>query len=173
MKQQGMKQMKRTPSANGFRQRGASIYDYLLWVGLAALTFVALLAVLQRANNWRKQVLINQAAGEIRVAAGSWAGQRNFTGVSMPVLCSATRNDLSENICGPTRDGKNMNPYGGDYTITVGSNVSQVNVGFTGIDTNFIDSVSDKLASSSVDRCQAAAGCSTITSAGSTITVTM
>ncbi|PSU45767.1 hypothetical protein C9J12_21240 [Photobacterium frigidiphilum] len=165
--------MKRPPSANGFRQRGASIYDYLLWISLAAITLVVLLGIFQRANNWRKQVAITQAGGEIRVAAGTWAGQRNFTGVSMPELCKVTRNDLSENICGPGRDGKNMNPYGGDYTITVGSNVSQVDVGYTGIDPNFIDSVSDKLAGSSVDRCQAATGCSTITAAGSTITVTM
>lgn len=155
-------------------QGGFSVWDILLWAALAAIILTAVIGMFARANNWMKQIRVQQHIGEIRVAGGNWKGERPyFTDVSMAELCKDTRNDLSPNICGPSKDGKNANPYGGDYIVTVSSNVSEMDVSLTDVDTSFIDGIADKLAGSSVDRCIEFAGCGSISVSGSTIKVTM
>ena len=156
------------------KQAGYTVWDILLWAALAALILTAVIGMFARANNWMKQIQVQQHIGEIRVAAGSWKGQRsNFDGIEIDELCSESRSELSENICGSGLDGTGANPFGGDYSVTVGSNVSRVDVTLTDVDPSFIDSIADKLAGSSVDRCVSADGCDTISVSGTTIVVTM
>ena len=110
---------------------------------------------------------------EIRNAAQAWKGMKpTFTGIAIPTLCSTTRKALNENTCGSSSDGKTANPFGGDYTLAVGANKSQVVLDITAVDADRIDELADELAPLTADRCVAFDGCATISVTGSSIAMT-
>lgn len=112
---------------------------------------------------------------EINSAADSWKSFRpSYTGVSMTVLCAAGQQGISKSTCGGVGgNGSNTNPFGGSYTITVASNVSQKTMTVTGLPTERINEIADTLAPQTADECPAASGCSTLSVTANTITMTL
>jgi hypothetical protein len=112
---------------------------------------------------------------EINSAADSWKGFRsNYTGLTMTVLCAAGRQGVSETTCGGVGgNGTSTNPYGGNYTIAPGTNLSQKVITVTGLPPERITDLADTLAPQTAGRCASATGCTTLSATTNTITLTL
>ncbi len=156
------------------KQGGFSTMDFTFWMIFAALAFVALIGVYTTANAASKKSTTSSDIVQIKSAVEDWRGQRtNLTGVSIDKLCADGYGNKNAPWCGASQDGKLANSYGGDYSVTVSTNVSRVDIAISGIDTEYVTSLANDLAPMSADRCAAIDSCATTTVASDTITVTM
>lgn len=156
------------------KQAGFSTLDFVFWMIFAALAFVALISVYTTASAASKKGTTSSDIVQIKSAVEDWRGQRtNLTGVSIDKLCADGYGNKNAPWCGASQDGKLANSYGGDYSVTVSTNVSRVDITISGIDTEYVMSLANDLAPMSADRCAAIDGCATTTVASGTIKVTM
>ncbi|MEZ9997930.1 hypothetical protein AB4428_06445 [Vibrio lentus] len=170
MKKTMQSQSRRHPLSK--KQGGFSLPDFALWVVLAGGLILVLVQLYAMASGSLKEFQTTQAVSSLKAAAEN-VKIINHTGLSITKVCDENRNAAPKALCGEARDGKGTNPYGGDYQLAPNSNLSLVDVTVTGIDTQYIDSIADKLATMSSGNCASFTGCSTIALSGNNITVTL
>lgn len=158
------------------KSKGLALFDLLLW-GAGILAFIGIIAALfPRAMHQIHMVQLGSDITDIQKAAVDWKGRRtNYSGISISELC--TSRYLSKSVCGDSEDATNANPWGGDYSIAVNSDLSMVDVSITEIDSDYGQQVIDAMASRTADECPSAgsngANCSTISLSGSTAKLTI
>ncbi|GIU42905.1 hypothetical protein TUM4438_10570 [Shewanella sairae] len=154
-------------------QGGFTLYDFIFWLGIASLALLALISLYNTATGMYKTNAVTTDVTQIKAAVSDWKGARtNVSGVSINELCKDGNGNNGASWCGENKDGRNANPYGGDYSVTVAANVSNIDVTITQVDTDNVNRQATKLAPMSVERC-ASMPCSSVTAAGETIKVTM
>lgn len=155
------------------RQQGLSLIDFIMYLILAVFVFLGIVKLYNLGVAWSKQT--NTVSAVVQIKAGAEKVKSvNHSDAAMSKVCSTGRNAVSSTICGDSRDGKGTNEYGGDYTLTGNtSNLQQVIIGITNVDTQYIDDLADTLAKMSAGNCNSAASCSSVSVSGSTILVTM
>ncbi|ANS88116.1 hypothetical protein RJD38_21665 (plasmid) [Vibrio scophthalmi] len=168
-----IKKFPRYPRGRMQKQKGASLMDFLLWSALAALFLAGVVQLYVTGSAYANRTQTVTAVTSIKAGAES-VKIINHAGVNMAKVCDERRNAVSMKICGDARNGVGTNQYGGNYTLEPdNSNLSRVKVGVTNVDTQYIDAVADSLSALAAGNCTQAAGCSTLTVSGNTITVTM
>ncbi|MCS4309513.1 hypothetical protein M2404_003885 [Rheinheimera pacifica] len=156
-----------------YRQAGAAITDKLVWI-ILAVAALAFIAAQVPGLYYKFQLSAFQSDSQkIVSAAKAWKKMRpNFTGVSMAVLC-APGGDLSESICGAANNGVATNQFGGNWTVTANTNPGLLDVTATvPNDPDRIADIADTIAPSTRGQCAAAAGCSTLTTTGTSVRAT-
>ncbi|WP_394230514.1 hypothetical protein [Shewanella colwelliana] len=166
-----------TNSQNGKRlsrkQGGFTLMDFIFWLAVASLALLVLISLYNTASGSLKTSSVTTDVTQIKAAVSDWKGARtNVTGVSINELCKTGNGNQGASWCGANKDGKNANPYGGDYSVTVSTNVSEVDISITNVDTDNVNRQATKLAPMSADRC-ASMPCATVAATGQTIKVTM
>ncbi|MFA0053619.1 MULTISPECIES: hypothetical protein [Vibrio] len=154
------------------KQGGFTLPDLALWVVLASALVLGVIQIYASVSGMLKEYQVTQAVSSLKGAAEN-VKIINHTGLTIAKVCDEKRNAAPKSICGQSRDGKSTNPYGGDYQLAPNSNLSLVDVTVTGIDTQYIDSLADKLANMSAGNCAGFTGCSSIKLSGNDITVTL
>ncbi len=169
-----MKTMKNRPqNPNSRKQKGATLMDFLLWAAIAAIFLAGVVQLYVSGSAYANRIQTTTAVTAIKAGAES-VKTINHTGVNMAKVCDAKRNAVSMKICGTSRDGVGTNPYGGNYTLAADTaNLARVKIGITNVDTQYIDALADSLSTLAAGNCTQAAGCSTLSVSGNTITVTM
>lgn len=153
---------------------GFTLESFIFWAIVAALSFVVVISAYTKGMAMYRSWATTQDVTQIYAAVEDWRGSRtDRTGVTISKLCATGNGNKKASWCGSAGDGKKANQYGGDYTVIVSSNVSQVDVGITGIDSEYVNSQANRLAPMSIGRCASIDSCSTVKAAGSTVTVTM
>ncbi|GEK15413.1 hypothetical protein [Aliivibrio fischeri] len=171
MKTAKMKAFPKNPRGN--KQKGATLMDFLLWAAIAAVFLAGVVQLYVTGSAYANRIQTVTAVTSIKAGAES-VKTINHTGVNMAKVCDERRNAVSMKICGDARNGVGTNPYGGNYTLEPdNSNLARIKVGVSNVDTQYIDALADSLASLAAGNCTQAAGCSTLTVSGNTITVTM
>ena len=161
--------MQRNPN----RQKGEGMISFIMYLILATLLFLGVVKLYNMGMAWSKQASTVSAVTQIKAGAEK-VKSVNHSGTSMTKVCATGRNAVSSTYCGDSRDGKGTNEYGGDYTLTGNtSNLQQVKIGITNVDSQYIDDLADTLSKISAGNCNSAASCSSVTVSGTTITVTM
>lgn len=156
------------------RQQGYTVQDIIFYSVIASLLFLIVIGLYNRGMSMYRTGATADDVVEIKSAVENWRGTRtDLTGVSIAVLCTTGNGNQGSSFCGSNNDGKASNRYGGDYTVTVSSNVSQIDIGITGVDGNYINAQANRLAPLSAARCDSVTSCSTVTASGTSITVTM
>lgn len=165
-----------TISVNNFmknKQRGAQLLDMSLTSMLVIGAIVTVLLMYPTISQSINKSSFQKDAGLIIAAAETWKmGRSNFTGVSMAELCKGT---LPKNgsICGTANTGTGTNHYGGNWTITTGSNPGLLLLTSTfPNDPDVIPLLADAMAPATRANCQQAAGCSSISSTTSSLVMT-
>ncbi|WP_108653093.1 hypothetical protein [Dongshaea marina] len=152
-------------------QRGLTTIDLL--IGFAGI-IILIISIMLIAGMVRSQMGVMQATAEmglINSAATNWKGMRpNYTGISMGNLCSS--GELNDSICGTSSDGSSSNPFGGNFTVAVDTNVSNYVVTLTNVPTDKITALADKLAPTSLDQCSSATSCGSVQVSGTDLSVT-
>lgn len=167
------KTMKLRSTRLGRKQQGAAIMDNLIAVGFVALALVFIISQVPKLQyQWNKLQFQSQVS-EIVGATIAWKKSRpNFDTVSLNKVC--LDGELSNSVCGTANDGKATNPFGGDWAVTV-------NTGSKGLfdvkatlpsDPDRIVSLSNTMSAATRGNCIEAAGCSTIATTGTDITMT-
>lgn len=154
------------------RQRGASTTDILIW---SALIIMALIFVISKVPDIRyaMQVAAFQSdAATISDATYRWKKMRpNYTGVSIGILC--TDKMLPESICGTSNNAVSTNQFGGNWTVTANSNPGLYNISATvPNDPTRMNDLANTMAPGTRGNCTTSTGCSTLTVAGTTLTMT-
>ncbi|RJX65863.1 hypothetical protein DZ860_21120 [Vibrio sinensis] len=155
------------------KQRGALSAELSMVIGVIV---IALIFMVSQAPNYRykmNEIRFLSQANDIAQATIAWQKARsNFETVSMTKVCE--EGSLSKSICGSSNDGIETNPFGGNWSI-------KVNAGSKGLfdvgatlpqDAHRIPSLANSIASSTRENCDEAAGCSTLATTASTITMT-
>jgi len=156
------------------KQNGFSTMDFIFWMVFAALALAALIGLYTTGSAASKKSATGVDVVQIKAAVEGWRGARtNLTGIDISKLCAVGYGNTSAPWCGNAADGKLANPYGGNYSVQVSSNVSQINITISGVDAEYVTSVANSLASMSADRCASIEDCTTTTVAGTNISVTM
>ncbi|WP_318452320.1 hypothetical protein [Photobacterium leiognathi] len=154
------------------KQRGASLENFIFWLIAAALILVIIVGLYNKATSGAREMTLKSDVSVIISGTQQWGGN-NKTGISMAKLCAAGSHYLTNEICGAASDGKNANPYGGDYTVVVDpANPSRVNITITDIDSQYTHVAANDLAPLSFDNCRLADGCATLKLNGDSITLT-
>ena len=122
-------------------------------------------------NIWGRFLFVNQAS-EIAQYAVEWKGQKpNFLGVTLEKICEQT--SISKSICGANNDGKATNSFGGDWSVQPNAvSAGFLDVTATVIDTTQIPVLAEKVAASTREQCLEAAGCGSVKTTGSSLTMT-
>ncbi|MBO1272885.1 hypothetical protein J3L11_14655 [Shewanella sp. 4t3-1-2LB] len=157
---------------NTHRQRGASTTDLLIW---ASIVIIALIFVISKVPDIRYASNLSKFqsdASAISDGAYRWKKMRpNYTGISINILC--TEKYIPESICGSSNNGVSTNSFGGNWTVTANSNPGLFNIGATiPNDPGRMNDIADTMAPATRGNCTAASGCSTITAAGTSLTMT-
>lgn len=155
------------------RQNGFTLQDFIFWMIVAAIAFLGILSLYNVANGMLKASSTSSDVVQMKAAVVDWQGAKtDLTGVSISELCKDGNGNKGATWCGQNKDGKKANAYGGDYSIAVGTNPSQVDISITSVDGNNLNRQATKLAPISVDRC-ASMPCTSVSASGTTIKVTM
>lgn len=151
------------------KQRGASLLDFIFWMGLAAIVIAGIAAM---ASSGKGKLKINSTlteVSEIRAAVDAWAGAGADTaGVSLTEICTEGYGYSNAAWC-------NVNQYGGTYTVTANSSHSSyVDIAISNIEQDNVLALANQLAPVSTERCaKADTDCSSVVVSDTTITVTM
>ncbi|WP_428775954.1 hypothetical protein [Vibrio sp.] len=157
------------------RKKGLTIVEVgLAIVGGIVVTILGTMAWSEVSFRLDKNELVSQVT-EINAGADTWKGfKSNFTGLSMSVLCAAGQQSVSAKTCGGIGgSGTNTNAYGGNFVLAAGSNLSQKSLQITGLPSERINELADSLAPMTANQCSAASGCPSLTTSGTTITLTL
>lgn len=154
------------------RERGASTTDIIIW---SALIIIALIFTISKVPDIRYAMRVSAFQADVATisdAAYRWKKMRpNYTGVTIGALC--TDKYLPESICGSAGNGVAANQFGGNWTVTANTNPGLYNIAATiPNDPTRINDLADTMAPGTRGNCTHATGCSTITSTGTTITMT-
>ena len=158
--------------------RGLGVIDMLIFFAFVALFIIGILQFVPELRFGLQNSQAQEQVSEIQRAAIRWRSVRSsYSGLNMSTLC--TTNRLNSSICGASNNGASANPWGGNYTITVGSNVGEFSVLMDGLDPQRVDELADNFAPITRDRCQAyddsGAGtgstCASLTKATTSITM--
>lgn len=151
------------------KQRGASLLDFIFWMGLAAIVIAGIAAM---ASSGKGKLKINNTlteVSEIRTAVDAWAGAgADTTGVTLEGVCTEGYGYSNAAWC-------NVNQYGGTYTVAEnGEHSSYVDITITNIEEDNVLALANQLAPVSTERCaKADETCSSVVVSDTTITVTM
>ncbi|WP_338726599.1 hypothetical protein V8687_03925 [Shewanella baltica] len=155
------------------KQRGAQLLDMSLTSMVVIGALVTILLMYPTIAKTMKKAAFQRDAAMIIAAADAWKMARsNFTGVGMGELCKGS---LPKNgsICGTANTGTGTNHYGGNWTLTVGSNPGLLQLTSTfPNDPDVIPQLADAMAPSTRANCQESTGCSSISSTTSTLVMT-
>ncbi|GCF90562.1 hypothetical protein [Shewanella sp. M-Br] len=163
-----------TPTVKGQgRQNGFTLQDFIFWMIVASIAFLAILSLYNVANGMIKVSTTSSDVVQMKAAVVDWQGAKtDVAGVSISELCKDGNGNKGATWCGQNKDGKKANPYGGDYSIAVATNASRVDISMTNVDANNLNRQATKLAPVSADRCPSMP-CTSVTASGTTIKVTM
>lgn len=151
------------------KQRGASLLDFIFWMGLAAIVIAGIAGM---ASSGKGKLKINSTltdVSEIRTAVDAWAGAGADTeGVSLTEICTEGYGYSNAAWC-------NVNQYGGTYTVTANSSHSSyVDIQISNVEADNVLALSNQLAPISTERCaKADTECTSVVVSDTTITVTM
>ncbi|EIO4563838.1 hypothetical protein LQM11_004480 [Vibrio parahaemolyticus] len=151
------------------KQRGASLLDFIFWMGLAAIVIAGIAAM---ASSGKGKLKINSTlteVSEIRAAVDAWAGAgADTTGVTLEGVCTEGYGYSNAAWC-------NVNQYGGVYDIKENTeHTSYVDITIDNIEEDNVKALANQLAPVSSERCaKADTDCSSIVVSDTTITVTM
>lgn len=159
---------------NPRNQKGYTVQDFIFYAVIAALAFLVAIGAYNRGMAMYRTASTATDVVEIKSAVDDLRGSRtDLTGMNIAQLCGAGNGNQGASFCGTNNDGKGANRYGGDYTLKVSSNVSQVDIGITSVDSDYVNAQANRLAPVSAGRCETLSGCTTVTATGTTVTVTM
>ncbi|HHC7400359.1 TPA: hypothetical protein ACN30R_004033 [Vibrio parahaemolyticus] len=167
--EQNVEQETRAPARKFKKQRGASLLDFIFWMGLAAIVIAGIAAM---ASSGKGKLKINSTlteVSEIRAAVDAWAGAGADTaGVSLTEICTEGYGYSNAAWC-------DVNQYGGTYTVTANSSHSSyVDIAISNIEEDNVLALANQLAPVSTERCaKADTDCSSVVVSDTTITVTM
>lgn len=155
-----------------FGQGGAAVTDKLLWLAVAVLALMVVLANWGSIQYQYRKIMTTLHVGKIVAAAGDWKKTKaNYTGLTLTALC--TDNYLSESICGTAGNGVASNLFGGNYTVVPNTNPGLINIAVTmPNDADRVNDMADTLASGTRGECTSRTGCATLVVAATTITGT-
>lgn len=157
------------------RQKGVTLIEFsLVMVGAILVTLAAIYGWKIVEYRMDKGELI-KGVTEVSGGADSWKMTRSsYTGVDITTLCATGRQLVTPKTCGGKGgSAATSNPFGGAYTVAVGSNVSQKVVTVTGLPADKILDLADALAGLTVSNCESATGCADLKVTGNTIALTM
>ncbi|SGZ04455.1 hypothetical protein [Moritella viscosa] len=158
----------------GKKQAGFTILDFAFWMALAAIGLVGITQIYKSVTAGMNESAVATDFVQIRTAVDGWKGtSTNLTGVSMAKICAVGYGNTDASWCGANNDGKKANAYGGDYTLTVSANVSQVDITVKGVDARYVKSLGNTVASASAGRCKQLDGCATTVATADSVKVTM
>ncbi|EHJ9985456.1 hypothetical protein KB976_004597 [Vibrio parahaemolyticus] len=152
------------------KQRGASLLDFIFWMGLAAIVIAGIAAM---ASSGKGKLKINNTlteVSEIRAAVDAWAGAgADTTGVTLEGVCTEGYGYSNAAWC-------NVNQYGGVYDIKENAeHTSYVDITIDNIEEDNVKALANQLAPVSSERCAKGAdgSCGSVVVSDTTITVTM
>ncbi|HHY0551770.1 TPA: hypothetical protein ACVU5F_004042 [Vibrio parahaemolyticus] len=151
------------------KQRGATLLDFIFWMGLAAIIIAGIAGMASTGKGKLKLSSTLTDVSEIRQAVDAWAGAgADTTGVSLTEICTEGYGYSKASWC-------DVNQYGGTYTVTANSSHSSyVDVAISNIEEDNVLALANQLAPVSTERCSKAdSDCSSVVTSGTTITVTM
>ncbi len=156
------------PKQRGPKQRGASLLDFVFWMGLAALVVAGIVGM---ASSSKGQLKVNTTlteVSEIRQAVDAWVGAgTDTTGVSLSEICQEGYGFSKATWC-------SANQFGGTYTVSASTNKSFIDIAISNVDEDNTLALANRLAPVSAERCQKAdSSCTSVQATGSDITVTM
>ncbi|MDF9399137.1 hypothetical protein [Vibrio sp. 1180_3] len=157
------------------RKKGLTWVEITLGFIILILVSIVLTSVFQegmfRLKKWR---LTNQVT-EISSGADTWKGLKsNFTGLSMTAVCAVGQQSVGATTCGGAGGtGANTNAFGGSFELAPASNVSLKSLKITNLPAARVNEIADGLAGMTADQCTSVTGCSTVTVAGTTLTLTL
>lgn len=152
---------------------GFTLMDFIFWMVVASFSLALLIGLYNKGTSMMASSSTASDVTSIKAAASEWKGARtNLTGINITELCKAGNGNIGATWCGSDKNGVAANPYGGNYSVTVGSNVSQITVTITNVDKNNLNVLATKLAPISAERC-ASMPCSSVIASGTGITVTL
>ncbi|MCQ1060966.1 hypothetical protein LRP52_43030 [Photobacterium sp. ZSDE20] len=156
------------PMTLSSRQRGASMLDFIFWIGLAALVVAGITAMASSGKGKYKVSATLTDVTEIRQAVDAWAGAgADVTGVSLSEICTEGYGYSKAAWC-------SVNQYGGTYTVTANTNKSFVDIGISNVEVENSLALGNQLAPMSAERCtRAGTDCGSVQVSGSDITVTL
>ncbi|MGF1872020.1 hypothetical protein [Photobacterium indicum] len=156
-------------------QRGVSIENFLFWMILASLAVLGVIGGYNKGMSMLNAYTTNGDVVQMKAAVEDFrGGQTDLSDITIAKVCEKGNGNKGATFCGKGRDGKNANPYGGDYTLKVSArSVSNVDVGITKVDEEYTKSLGNKLTRISADHCDTLDACSTVTVASTTVTVTL
>ncbi|HCH1122229.1 TPA: hypothetical protein ACF311_004896 [Vibrio parahaemolyticus] len=166
---QNVEQETRAPTRKFKKQLGASLLDFIFWMGLAAIVIAGIAAM---ASSGKGKLKINSTltdVSEMRAAVDAWAGPGADTaGVSLSEICTEGYGYSNAAWC-------DVNQYGGTYTVTANSSHSSyVDIQISNIESDNVLALANQLAPVSTERCaKADKTCTSVVVADTTITVTM
>jgi len=156
------------------KQRGAVTTDVLIGAAFIIGVLVLSLMLYPRITGAKNISSFQADAATIASATERWKKARsNYTGASISVLC--TQNILTKGgtICGSANNGVGTNSFGGDWTVAPAANAGlYVVTGTLPNDPDVILELADAMAPTSRGNCQSATGCSTITTTGTSVSMT-
>jgi type II secretory pathway pseudopilin PulG len=156
------------------KQRGfTSIELGIVLLVVAAFALVAMSVGPKVMYALKKYQLNKQVTHIIETSVQTKGLSPTFEGVTIASQCTSTRNVLDEAVCGASNDGKNANPFGGDFILSVNTNKSKLDLQINNLPTDRLDELADMLASSSGENCLKANGCSSVTTTSDSVTLTI
>jgi len=160
--------------AYGKKQAGVGLIDFVLWMALVAFVVLGIMKLYTSLTASMNESAVATDIAQIRTAVDGWKGaSTNLTGVSIAKICAPGYGNTDASWCGANNDGKKANAYGGDYTLAVSANVSQVDITVKGVDVRYVKSLGNTVAPVSAGRCPQLDGCTTAVASADTVKVTM
>lgn len=158
------------PKTGTRRQRGATLLDFIFWMGLAAVVIAGIAGVASSGKGKLKISSTLTDVSEMRAAVDAWAGPgADTTGVTLSEICTEGYGYSNAAWC-------KVNQYGGTYTITPNpSHTSYVDIKIDNIEEDNVLALANQLAPVSSERCAKGAdgSCGSVQPSGTTIIVTM
>ncbi|HFQ5086707.1 TPA: hypothetical protein ACGUVT_004320 [Vibrio vulnificus] len=167
--------MKSLNQARQYKQRGALSAELAM---VAVVVVLALIFIVSQAPNLLfkiNEMRFLSQANEIAQETLLWKkGRPNFDGVTITKVCQ--EGALSKSICGTTNDGKNTNPFGGDWSITVNTRSKGLFDVLATVpdakDALRIPSLANSVAPSTRGNCTEASGCTTLVTTANSLKMT-
>lgn len=98
------------------KSRGFTLIELVITVGILGI-LMAVAAKAMNTGNVSEQYILQKDIDTMTAAAVKYAGGRQFTGVTVALLCSDGYIDGGP--CGAGNNGTSANPWGGDYKLVV------------------------------------------------------
>ncbi len=116
------------------KSKGFTILEVLIVVALLGILVAAGSSRLNNSNASESYILQDDISS-LSAGAVKWARGRQYTGISVTVLCADGY--VEGLVCGAAADGVGGNPWGGDYTIAVnGANANRFDITSTVVPIN-------------------------------------